>query len=56
MNIKLQQKKTSIIFFYKKDDELKGDNITDANDGITAYGKDFINCQIILDKDSTQMY
>ena len=33
-------------YLYKKDNELKGDNITDENEGIVAYGNDFINCKI----------
>ena len=37
-------------YLYKKDDELKGDNITDENDVIIEYGNDFINCKIIHSK------
>ena len=33
-------------YLYKKDVELKGDNITIENDGIVEYGNDFINCKI----------
>ena len=32
---------------YKKDDELKGDNITDEAEGIVEYGNDFINCKLL---------
>ena len=31
----------------KKDDDLKGDNITDENESIIEYGNDFKNCKII---------
>ena len=34
-------------YLYKKDEELKGDNITDENEGVVEYGNDFINCKII---------
>ena len=37
-------------FLYKKDEELKGDNITVENEGVVEYGKDFINCKIIHSK------
>ena len=31
--------------FYEKDDEIKGDNITDENEGIIENGNDFKNCK-----------
>ena len=34
-------------YLYKKDGEVKGDNITDENEGIVDYGIDFFNCEII---------
>ena len=37
-------------YLYIKDDELKGDNITDENEGIVEYGNDFLNCKIIHSK------
>ena len=37
-------------YLYKKDDELKGDNITVENEGIVEYGNDFLNCKIIHSK------
>ena len=37
-------------YLYKKDDELKGDNITIENEGIVEYGNDFLNCKIIHSK------
>ena len=37
-------------YLYKKDVELKGDNITDENEGIVEYGNDFLNCKIIHSK------
>ena len=37
-------------YLYKKDDELKGNNITVENEGIVEYGNDFLNCKIILSK------
>ena len=50
--IPIQEYKNSIEkdeykYLYKKDDELKGDNITDENDGIVKYGNDFLYCKII---------
>ena len=35
-------------YLYKKDSELKGDNVED--DGIVKYGRDFLNCKIIDSK------
>ena len=49
--MKLQQKKNEYQYLYKKDDELKGDNITDENEGFIEYGNDFINCKLIHDRD-----
>ena len=37
-------------YLYKKDEELKGGNITDENEGNAEYGNDFINCKIIHSK------
>ena len=37
-------------YLYKKDMELKGDNITIENEGVVEYGKDFLNCKIIHSK------
>ena len=37
-------------YLYKKDEELKSDNITVENEGIVEYGHDFINCEIIHSK------
>ena len=37
-------------YLYKKDGELKGDNITEENEGIIENGNDFINCKIIHPK------
>ena len=37
-------------YLYKKDEELKGDNITPENDGIVDYGNDFLNCKKIHSK------
>ena len=39
-------------FLYGKDDEIKGDNITDEKDGNIEYGNDFIICKLIHIKDS----
>ena len=33
-------------YLYKKDEELKGDNITVENEDNVEYGNDFINCKI----------
>ena len=38
----LQQEKRS-----KKDDELKGEIVTDKNEGVIEYGSDFTNCESI---------
>ena len=32
-------------YLYKKDDELKSENISEENEGIVEYGKNFINCK-----------
>ena len=45
--IPLQEYKNSTVkneyqYLYKKDEELKGDNITDENEGIVEYGNDFL--------------
>ena len=40
-------------YLYKKDDEIKGDNITVENEGFVEYGNAFLNCKII---DSKQIY
>ena len=37
-------------YLYKKDGELKGDNISVENEGVVEYGNDFINCKIIHSK------
>ena len=37
-------------YLYKKDDELKVDNITVENEGIVEYGNDFLNCKSIHSK------
>ena len=37
-------------YLFKKDEELKGDNITVENEGIFEYGNDFIKCKIIHSK------
>ena len=39
------------INIYELKYELKGDNITDENEGIVDYGFDFINYKIIHDRD-----
>ena len=53
--IPIQEYENSIMkneyqYLYKKDDELKGDNITDENESIVEYGNDFINCKIVHSK------
>ena len=37
-------------YLYKKDKELKGENITVENDGNAEYGNDFIDCKIVHSK------
>ena len=53
--IPLQEYKNSTVkneyqYLYKKDGELKWDNISVENEGVVEYGKDFINCKIIHSK------
>ena len=38
-------------YLYKKDKEIKSDNITVENDGVVEYGNDFLYCKIIHSKD-----
>ena len=40
-------------YLYKKNDEVKGDKITDENEGTVAHGNAFINWKVIHDRDST---
>ena len=54
-HIPLQEYENSTVkneyqYLYKKDEELKGNNITVENDGIVKYGSDFLNCKIIHSK------
>ena len=37
-------------YLYKKDDEIKGDNITVENEGIVEYGNNFLNCESVHSK------
>ena len=37
-------------YLYRKDKELKGDNITLENEGIVECGNDFLNCKIVHSK------
>ena len=37
-------------YLYKKDEELKGDNITEENEGTVEYDNNFLNCKIIHSK------
>ena len=37
-------------YLYKKDEELKSDNIRAENEGILEYGNDFVNCKNIHSK------
>ena len=53
--IHLQEYENSIVkneyqYLYKKDEELKGDNISVENDGIVEYGNNFIKCRIVHSK------
>ena len=53
--IPIQEYKNSTVkneyqYLYKKDEELKGNNITVENEGIVEYGNDFLNCKIIHSK------
>ena len=54
-NIPLQEYENSIVkneyqYLYKKDEEIKCDNITVENEGIVEYSNDFLNCKIIHPK------
>ena len=54
-NILLQEYENSTMkneyhYLYKKDEELKGDNISVENEGVVEYGNDFIYCKIIHSK------
>ena len=42
--------KSEYQFLFKKDEELKGDNITVENESFVEYGNDFLNCKIIHSK------
>ena len=37
-------------YLYKKDSDLKGDNITQENEGVVEYGNAFIICKIVRSK------
>ena len=50
-NRKRQQKKNEYQYLYTKDGELRGNNITDENEGGVVFGNDFIICKIIHHKD-----
>ena len=43
-------------YLYKKDRELKGDNISVENEGVVEYGNDFINYKIIHSKQLIYLY
>ena len=42
--------KSEYQYLYKKDEEVKSDNITVENEGFVEYGNDFSNCKIIHSK------
>ena len=42
--------KSEYLYLYKKDEELKNDNVTIENEGIFEYGNDFLYCKIIHSK------
>ena len=43
---KISTEKSEYRYLYKKDEELKGDNITVENEGIVEHGNDFIICKV----------
>ena len=45
--------KNEYVYLHKKDNQMKNDNINVEKVGIVENGKDFINCKIIHDRDST---
>ena len=54
-NIPLQEYENSTMkneyqYLYKRDEELKGDNISVENKGLVEYGNDFLICKIIHSK------
>ena len=56
--IPIQEYETSTLkneseYLNEKDDEVKGVNIADQNEGVVEYGRDFENCKLIHDRDST---
>ena len=42
--------KNEYLYLYKKDEELKGNNITIETEDLVEYKNDFIKCKIILSK------
>ena len=47
------RKKTSMRFCIKKDDDLKGDNITIETEGIVEFGNNFLKCEVVYDRAPT---
>ena len=45
--------KDDYVYLHKKDNEMNNDKVTVENEGIVKYGRDFLNCKIIHDRDST---
>ena len=50
---KKSTQKDDYVYLHKKDNEMKNGKVTVENEGIVEYGKDFLNCKIIHDRDST---
>ena len=46
-------RKGAFLYFFKKDEELKDDKITDENESNIIDSIDFINCKTFHDRDST---
>ena len=50
---KISTQKDDYVYLHKKDKEMENDRITVENEGIVEYGREFLNCKIVHDRDST---
>ena len=50
---KISTQKDDYVYLHKKDKEMENDKITVENEGIVEYGREFLNCKIVHDRDST---
>ena len=49
----ISTQKDDYVYLHKKDNEMKNDKVTVENEGIVEYGRDFLICKIIHNRDST---